>query len=190
MLHLLAFALLLHGALSIEQCKNGEEIIPKETKNPLDIIGSWKHVYHWDSYSNFSKEFVEELNQSPDCSELKIEEISPDLVKAKKEECAKEKIPFNWADAKLKVDAPVLGIKEGLLILGEKENWIMEDCITMVRVVLRKVREDYILMTNPDISNTSELVSKVEPSLEELKSVVHNLDIVKGVSGLGVCYNK
>lgn len=185
------FAIIIHVVFAAPPCQDGVEIITQETKNPEDLIGNWTYVYHWDSKVKFAQEFINTSDHTFECPQLYFEAITPELVKAKKEECAKFKIPFDWADAKLKVNAPAMKVKEGVITVGEKENWMAVDCITMVRVVVKKVSDNYITMINPDKNSESELIVRSElPSLEELKCLSHNLDVGKGMSGFGVCYKQ
>ncbi|PZC81780.1 hypothetical protein B5X24_HaOG211994 [Helicoverpa armigera] len=183
MLPLYILALLIHAAYS---CKDGVEILTRETKNPADLIGNWTYVYHWDNLNQFKYEFANNGDHELRCPAISIEAITPEYVKEKEAECGSS-YPFKWADAKLKLDAPLMKMKGGVLVMGEQENWIMMECLRMVRVVINKVSDDYLVLINPEMAHISEMIARKTPSLEEIKCVAHNVDVGKGMSGFGLC---
>ena len=188
MVPLYFFIFLIHVVYSTTICKDGVEIISKETKNIQDLIGNWTYVYHWDSLNKFDKEFpFDDKDHVMQCPGITMEAITPEYVKEKEAECGDFDVPFNWTDAKLKLDAPLMKMKGGILVIGEKENWMMLECKKMVRVVMRKVSEDYIVMINPEMAHISEMIARKPPTMEELKCVAHNADVGKGMSGFGLC---
>lgn len=188
MLPIYVVALLIHAAYSTTPCQDGTEIVTTETKNPQDLIGNWSYVYHWDSLNQFKWEFA---NDDPDhvmqCPGISIEAITPEFLEAKKTECGNTAMPFNWADAKLKLNAPLMKMEGGILVIGMKENWMMMECKRMVRVVMKKVSEDYLVLINPEMAQISEMIAKRTPTVDELKCVAHNVDVRKGLSGFGLC---
>lgn len=182
---------MIHVAFSSSPCINGVEIVSQETKNPEDLIGNWTYVYHWDTMNTFNKEFVDDYTDHLlSCPGITISAVAPDYVKAKEAECSKPSdanIPFKWSDAKLRVDAPLAKIEGGLIFIGEKYNWMMSDCGHMLKIVMKKVSDNYAVLINPDMGHISEMIAKKPPTLEDLKCVAHNVDIGKGMSGFGLC---
>ncbi|KAH9640139.1 hypothetical protein HF086_002799 [Spodoptera exigua] len=167
-------------------CQKDVEVTSIETKNPEDIIGNWKFVYHWDPNEKLVEDYLQ-VDHDFECPGVKITAADEEFVKKIAGECTKDEIPFAWEDAKVRIDAPYLQMDGALVILGEKETWLIVDCAMMVRIEIKKISDNYIVMTNPEKGNTSEMIARYSPAADELDCVARNLDVVKGMKGFKIC---
>lgn len=121
MISLYIFAIIIQVVFSTSPCQKEVKINSIETKNPEDLIGDWKFVYHWDPNEKLVEDY-QQVNHDFDCPDVKITAADEELVKETADECVGYNIPFDWSDAKVRIDAPYLQMDGALLILGEKEN--------------------------------------------------------------------
>lgn len=181
------FALVIHAVYSTSPCRDGIEIVSRETKDFSRLVGNWSYVYHWDKLNKFDTEF-QVKNEPMKCSSVTIRETTPAYIQKKQAECSDSVVPFNWLEGRLILDAPDLNMKDAVLFIGNENSWLMTECKKMLRVEMRTVYDNFVVFVNPDMAGNTYMIAREIPSLEDLKCVAHNVDFGKGISGMGLCY--
>lgn len=190
MLFFYLFAVLTSTASSSKiTCENGQNINTNLLPTATLLTGNWSYSYHWDKNDKFQFEFLNEaVDHLLDCPQVEIIPVPQSLVENRKEKCRNYPMPFRWEDALLKMDAPLISLRDAIIVIGKTEHWLFVDCQDMLHMAALQVSDDVIVMINPDEEVYMEMLSRKPLMLSELKCIAHNIGIGKGMSGISLCY--
>lgn len=167
-------------------CKDGDKIFPKLINDPSELVGKWSYVYHWDNVNKEKSILPPNTEDYLQCSYLEIAPASQDFVEEKLKPCGNEKYPFKAEDGKLKVNVALMGIKDAIIFMGEKESWLMASCKKALRVEVKKVTDDVVLFVNPDVGHISEMLSRQPIRGTDLNCLARNV-YVGNMNGFTMC---